>query len=216
MGQQGPDRACHLVGECYRDDVRRPTLGQAQRPIRRRFGVGEHRAGAVDQQGAQIAVPTLGDAEHAHPPAGADVPGHQSQPSGELPSGLERARIAHRGNRRGRAQHPDAWDRRDPPTGGIVLVPQREPPLHLADLFVEPDHARPLLAQGLHDHRRQSLRDPLQRRGDASYDAGPALRHDFAVFGQQPTQAVDLSGTELQPAAGACGAAPRSPVAPRS
>ena len=76
-------------------------------------------------------------------------------------------------------------------------MPQLEPSLNLADFRVEPGHARPLLAQGLNDHRRQPLRDPLESAGHTPSHTGPALRHDFAVFGQQAAQAVDLGGAEL-------------------
>ena len=76
-------------------------------------------------------------------------------------------------------------------------MPQLDPPLDHADLLVELGDARPLLAQGLDDHRRQSLRDPLKGRGDVPPHPGSALRHDLAIFGQQTAQAVDLGGAEL-------------------
>ena len=75
-----------------------------------------------------------------------------------------------------------------------------QPPIRrsiLADLPVDLADPRPLLAQGLHDHRRQPLRDPRQGRADRSAYAGAALRHDLAVFGQQATQGVDPGGAEL-------------------
>ena len=58
-------------------------------------------------------------------------------------------------------------------------------------------HARPLLAQGLDDHHRQSLRNPFKSRGDVPPHPGSAFRHDLAIFGQQTAQAVDLGGAEL-------------------
>ena len=76
-------------------------------------------------------------------------------------------------------------------------MPQQKPALDLADLLVEPGYAHPLLAQCLHNDRRQALRDPLQRQADPTPHPGPALRHDLAVLGQQTAQAVDLRGAEL-------------------
>ena len=61
MGQQGPDRACRLVGQRDSDYVRWPPLGQTQRPFGRRLASGEHGASAVDRQGSQKLVPALGN-----------------------------------------------------------------------------------------------------------------------------------------------------------
>jgi len=65
------------------------------------------------------------------------------------------------------------------------------------DLFVHLADARPLLAQGIDDHRRQPVSQSGQRLGDALPDACFPLRHDFAVFGEQSPQAVDLGRAEL-------------------
>ena len=140
--------------------------------------------------------PALRDAQHAHPPARAGVAGYQTQPGGELASAPERGRIAHRGDRGGRRQHPDTRNRRDPPAGGILSVPHRDPPLDGVHFGVERGHSRPLLAQRLDDHCRQPLRDPLKGSRHVPPHPGSAAGHDFAVLGQQTAQAVDLGGTE--------------------
>ena len=57
MGQQGPDRASRLVGQRDRDHVGRSSLGEAQRPLWWRLASGEHGAGTMDQQSAEIRVP---------------------------------------------------------------------------------------------------------------------------------------------------------------
>ena len=88
-----------LVRERDGDDIGRTPLGQLESPGRRRLRVDEHRPGAMDQQGAEVGIPTLGHPEHAHPPAGAGVPEHQPQPGGKLAPGPEGGRIAHRRNR---------------------------------------------------------------------------------------------------------------------
>ena len=56
MGQQGPDRARCLVRQRHGRHIRRTTSGQLELPGRRGLGVGERRAGAVDQQSAQVPV----------------------------------------------------------------------------------------------------------------------------------------------------------------
>ena len=76
-------------------------------------------------------------------------------------------------------------------------MPQPEPVLDVADLLIDPGDPRPLLAERLHDHRRQAFRHPLQGQGHASPHPSPPLRHHLAVLGQQPAQTVDLRGTEL-------------------
>ena len=73
-----------------------------------------------------------------------------------------------------RGQRPDAGDLRDPPARGVAAMPQLYPPLDLADLSVEPGHAFPLLAQGLDDHCRQPLGQPLQDRANPTGNAGSA------------------------------------------
>ena len=64
MSQQGPDRARHLVRESHRDDIGRTALGQLASPFRRRLHVGECRAGAMDEQGAEIGIPALDRRRH--------------------------------------------------------------------------------------------------------------------------------------------------------
>ncbi len=56
MGQQGPDRACRLVGQRNSGHVVRPPRAQAHRPFERRLVPGEYSTGAVDQQGAEAGV----------------------------------------------------------------------------------------------------------------------------------------------------------------
>ena len=80
---------------------------------------------------------------------------HETEPGSKLAAGPEGGRIAHRGHHGRRAQHPDAGDLCDLLAGGIAAMPQLDPPLDHADLLVELGDARPLLAQGLDDHRRQ-------------------------------------------------------------
>ena len=78
--------------------------------------------GTVDQQGAEIPVPTLGDSEHANPPPGSAVARHETEPGSKLAAGPEGGRITHRGHHGRRAQDPDAGDLCDLPAGGIAAI----------------------------------------------------------------------------------------------
>ena len=63
MGQQGPDRARPLVGQRDHNHFGPPPLGQSYHSCERCLGVGEHRAGVVDQRSSQILVSALGNAK---------------------------------------------------------------------------------------------------------------------------------------------------------
>ncbi|EEF28191.1 conserved hypothetical protein [Ricinus communis] len=66
---------------------------------------------------------------------------------------------------------------------------------------------------------RQTLRHPIQDRRFRSVEHRPTFAHHFAVFGQQPSQTVDLHGPGLHPVARGYGAVPvplaASPSSPR-
>lgn len=67
-----------------------------------RFGVADqHRAGAMHEQGAQIAIAALGDPAMAGHAAARVLARDQPQPGGELPAVGKIASIADRGDQRG-------------------------------------------------------------------------------------------------------------------
>src|SRR6218665_506891 len=82
--QQRPDRSCHLVAPRHPRHIGRSALGQIRRPLGGLLAIGDHAAGAVNQQGPQVGVAAFADARHADAPAGAGVLGHQAQPGGKL------------------------------------------------------------------------------------------------------------------------------------
>ena len=215
----GPARPRWSEPSCWRapcGHVRRPPLGQTQRPLRRRLAVAERGPGAVDQQGAQVTVASLGDTERAHPPAGAPVARHQAEPGRELPARAERCRIAHRGDGCRRREHADTGDLGNPPAGRVVPVPLRKATLDLIDLLIQPIQSRPLLAQCVHHHRRPDA--PRAARAHRACHAAVPLGRTPSPRRTHPEarEARCSAPCGTSPAAGACGAAPGSPAAPRS
>jgi hypothetical protein len=90
--------------------------------------------------------------------------------------------IAQGGRRR--AEQANTWNVDDTLAGHVFLEPDLQPSLDLANLFVDLADAFPLFAQGFDHDRGQSIRSAWQYFGDAFFDAGLALGHDFSVFGQ--------------------------------
>ena len=95
-------------------------------------------------------------------PSSSLVARHQAERGGRLATGPESGGVAHCGHDCCCRQHADPRNVRDPMAGATTGVPQLEPAFDFADLPVELDNARPLLAQGLQDHRRQPLDDLFQ------------------------------------------------------
>src|SRR6516164_1912958 len=73
MGQERPDRARHLVGERHYHRIERSACEQLLKPWLTFLALGNRRAGAVNQQRAQINVAPLADAEQLHPTAAVAV-----------------------------------------------------------------------------------------------------------------------------------------------
>lgn len=112
----GPGHPGHLVGDGDRHQPGRlafqePVCPDADggRPAPR---VADDGDGADDEQVPQITIPHLRDAGHPLLAAGRVLLGHQSEPGGELPSGAERAGVAHGGNQRGRRDEADAGNQK--------------------------------------------------------------------------------------------------------
>jgi hypothetical protein len=68
----------------------------------------------------------------------------------------------------------------------------------------------PLLSQSINDDSWQSVRQTLQCFRDTFPDTSLALMHDFAIFGQQCAQTVDLDGTKKYLTRTACGSGRRA------
>src|SRR5690606_26380302 len=68
----------------------------------------QDRAGAVDQQAAQVRVAGLGDAQQSPVLAAGVLAGNQAEPSGGLTAVLEGARVGHFGGKGGRDEGTDA------------------------------------------------------------------------------------------------------------
>ena len=65
-------------------------------------------SGPVDEQGAQIGVAALGDAQQPRLAASGMLPGNQAEPSPKIPGFGDAACVAHRRDQRRCVQNPDA------------------------------------------------------------------------------------------------------------
>ena len=96
--QHGPGDAGELVGQGDDSGVLvYARQKRAQPSSERRFALGKRRensSGAVDQQLAKIAISTLGNPDETGLAACCDLPGHETEPRGEISSSRERLALA--------------------------------------------------------------------------------------------------------------------------
>ena len=100
----GPKAPGGLVGECDGGFVVSDAVGQGDRPGLRAIedsalledapGGGECGSGAMDEQGAQVAVALLGDAAEASGIAAGVLAGREAEGAGEVTSGIEAGEFA--------------------------------------------------------------------------------------------------------------------------
>ena len=99
----------------------------------------QHRAGTMDEEGAEVAIPALRHPQQRRLPPRRMLPGDETQPGGKLAAILEVGRIAHGCHQCGGGQGANPGQLRQPLTG---LVGGEEP----LDLLVS---RRDALIQGL-------------------------------------------------------------------
>ena len=96
-------------------------------------------------------------------------------------------------------QHANPRNLHDALAGATTAVPQLEPTFDFADLPVELDDARPLLPQGLHDHRRRprpkSPRYWTPMLKNPSSSSRPKVSN-MAVAARRMTRTVSICATE--------------------
>src|SRR4029077_17464983 len=83
-----------------------PDVGVDRLALRRQ----DRRARSVDQQGSQVHVAALADAQQLRLASAGVLPGHQSQPGGQLPAVVEAVRIGDRCDQRAGSQGSDPGD----------------------------------------------------------------------------------------------------------
>jgi len=84
------------------DPVAQPVVGCAF------VGHPQHRAGAMDQHHAEMAIPMLADTEQPRLAASAVLARHQAEPGGQIPATAKLAGIADTGKQRRAVDRPNA------------------------------------------------------------------------------------------------------------
>lgn len=87
-GEHGPEGARQLVRHGGHNHVVRASPEQRIQPGHMPMPQ-DHRPRAMHEQGAQIDVPSLGEAQLPNPAAGAALSRYQAEPGRELAAGLE-------------------------------------------------------------------------------------------------------------------------------
>ena len=101
MGEQRPDGACVLVGEC---DGRHVLVAPCQQPrepgVGLRLSLGNPHYGPrpVDQECSKVDIPAFADAEQVLFAATGVLPRHETEEGGQLPTVAEGLRIPDRGD----------------------------------------------------------------------------------------------------------------------
>ena len=121
LRQQRPGDPCGLIGLGDAGTVL-PTpsfdpLEPATPGIRFAIDDPQHRAGTMDEEGAEVAIPALRHPEKGGLPPRRMLPGDEPQPGGELTAILKVGRIAHRGYQCGGGQGANPGQLRQPMTG---------------------------------------------------------------------------------------------------
>ena len=110
-GEHCPDGSRKLIGRCGHDHVVGPAFHQLRqpRPMLRAWR-SDDGSGPVHEQGSQVGVTALADAQLTHSPASAALARHHTDPGGELAGILEARRRAHARHRGGGGEHTDTRD----------------------------------------------------------------------------------------------------------
>lgn len=127
MYQERPHPPGIFVRQRYRgyilvasaDELLKPAIG----PVKLAFGHSDHCPRAVDQQGPQITIAALADAQQGRLATTRMLPGCQPQPGRSLPSILKILGIPHRGHQGTGGKRADPRNFRSLPARGVLPVP---------------------------------------------------------------------------------------------
>ena len=176
-GEQRPDdaRVLRREGDCR--DIVRAAPAQALRPaalgIAALRGHAQHRAGAVNEQGAQVHIAVLGHGAESLLAAGGMLPRREPEPSGELATVVEHLGVAHAGDQRRRGDRAYALDLHQPLRRFARPRQRRDAPIVGGDARIE--FAQ--LSSGVSEHFA----------GDAGKSVGAVLQN----LRQRAAQAVE-------------------------
>ena len=156
-----PDDARVLVGQRHRRHIEAARELEPARPdaasVASALDPAQSGAGPVNEQGAQVAIAALADAEQHIMIAAGVLPRYQSKPCREFPTVLEFAHIAHCGHHRGCHQWSGSFDLGQSLTALVVRKHSPDPQIVGADAFIEEAQALGNLDQALAQQPAQSI-----------------------------------------------------------
>ncbi len=167
-----PGNTGQLVRERHGRDIRVGSSPELLEPRTEPVGASVRPAqdgtGPVDQETADRAVASLGDAEEPGLPPGGRLAGHEPEQGGQFPSPPERLPVADGGHQRGGRERSDPRNREEPLAGRIVLGPG-------------------------HDGPGQCPDPPIER-----LDPLPEIRHQLPHPGREPVRGIRQDGGHTQ------------------
>lgn len=168
-----------------------PAFGQRAHPLAQLvlffLGRSHHRSRTQDQQHAQIAVSSFGDAPQSLFATRAVLAGHQTQPGRQLLAALEVVRAANAGHQgRGRFVAHTGYDH-EPAAAVVGLGHRLDVAVVLGDAFVEPMQFAEQVANG----RVGPARQIFQAQAGLAPNHFRSLRQDMAVLAEQTADSVD-------------------------
>jgi hypothetical protein len=142
----------------------------------------EDGAGAMEEEGAKVAIPTFRDPEQCRLPAGGMLPGDETEPGGKLPPILEARGIANGRNQGGRRQGPDAGQLYQPLTGFVSLTLLLDPVVGGRNTLIQRlellgEGVQPLPCRG-----RQAVLGVFQKEGQFMPNLRDPLRDHQPLF----------------------------------
>jgi len=135
--EQRPGDAGCLVGHGDQDNVcrspRQELVAPAGTRVRLRAAPAQHRSRAMHEQAPYVTISALRYPPQSVLAATRVLPGHESEPSRELPARAELRAISDRRDQRRRGDNTDAGDRRKTATRLVGAVPYQKRRLLLLD-----------------------------------------------------------------------------------
>lgn len=152
----------------------------------------------MHQQGTQIGIAALGDAQLPYSSSCACLPRHQPQPGSKFSPRLEACRIPHRSNCSCRRHQSNTWDIRNHLAGRRFGQCSLKSPLDQCDFVVQTLHPRPLFPQCLNQDSRQLLVKGRHDGRKRFAQSQVAYRQGMAELQQQSPNGVRLHMPEFK------------------
>ena len=163
IGQDRPGRARRFVRNRDGGDVGRPSHQKSGQPPPALPPPSSERSRAMDQQGADIAVPALANSSENLALAARTLSWHEAEPSREVTPGSEALRVIHREDDRGCGHHTHTGDRHQSPAGIRLLCPGFKSMFGLLEPAAGPRVSVPEAGPASRERRRAAC--PIRYRG---------------------------------------------------